>query len=59
MSQTQDSAKYTPKPVVSSRTENSAGSYTYTEYLSTVRAQITATKELNDMLSEFCLAQLP
>lgn len=59
VNQTQDSAKYTPKPVATSRTENSAGSYTYTEYLSTVRTQITATKELHDMLSEFCLAQLP
>ena len=57
--QTQDSAKFTPKPVFSSRTENSAGTQTYTEYLSTVRTQIAATKELHDMLSEFCLAQLP
>jgi len=57
--QTQDSAKYTPKPVINNRTENNTGTQTYTEYLSTVRTQIAATKELHDLLSEFCLAQLP
>ncbi|XP_078368506.1 mediator of RNA polymerase II transcription subunit 29-like [Oculina patagonica] len=57
--QTQDSAKYTPRPVYSSRTESNADTQPYTEYLSTVRTQIAATKELHDMLSEFCMAQLP
>ena len=57
--QTQLSVKYTPKPVSNSRTENSAGSQTYAEYLSTVRTQIAAAKDLQDMLSDFCSAQLP
>jgi len=56
--QTQLSMKFTPKPVSSSRTENSAGTQTYTEYLSTVRTQIASAKELQDMLFEFCSTQL-
>ena len=58
-SQTHDSGRYTPKPIFSSKTENVAGTQTYSEYLSTVRTQIAATKELHDMLSEFSSAQLP
>lgn len=50
--------KYTPKPVSNSKTENVTGTQTYTEYLSTVRTQIAAAKELQDLLSDFCLAQL-
>ena len=56
--QTQLSMKYTPKVVSSNRTENATGTQSYTEYLSTVRTQIAATKELQDMLADFCLAQL-
>lgn len=58
-SQTHDSGRYTPKPIFSSKTENVAGTQTYSEYLSTVSTQIAATKELHDMLSEFSSAQLP
>ena len=58
-SQTHDSGRYTPKPIFSSKTENVAGTQTYSEYLSTVRTQIAATKELHDMLSEFSSTQLP
>ena len=58
-SQTHDSGRYTPKPIFSSKTENVAGTQTYSEYLSTVSIQIAATKELHDMLSEFSSAQLP
>ena len=56
--QTQLSMKNTPKPVSNSKTENVTGTQTYTEYLSTVRTQIAAAKELQDLLSAFCLAQL-
>lgn len=56
--QTQLSMKYTPKPVSNSKTENVTGTQTYTEYLSTVRTQIAAAKELQDLLSDFCIAQL-
>ena len=56
--QTTLSMKYTPKPVSNSKTENVTGTQTYTEYLSTVRTQIAAAKELHDFLSDFCLAQL-
>ena len=58
-SQTHNSGRYTPKPIFSSKTENVAGTQTYSEYLSTVRTQIAATKELHDMLSEFSSTQLP
>ncbi|XP_068683464.1 mediator of RNA polymerase II transcription subunit 29-like [Montipora foliosa] len=56
--QTQLSLKYTPRPVPNGRTDNTAGTQTYTDYLSTVRTQIAASKELKDILSEFCSAQL-
>ena len=56
--QTQLSMKNTPKPVSNHKTENVTGTQTYTEYLSTVRTQIAAAKELQDLLSDFCLAQL-
>ncbi|XP_022810385.1 mediator of RNA polymerase II transcription subunit 29-like [Stylophora pistillata] len=57
--QTRNRGRYTPKPICSSKTENLTGTQTYTEYLSTVRTQIAATKELHELLSDFCYTQLP
>lgn len=57
--QTQLSMKYTPRLVQNnSKSDNTTGTQTYTDYLSTVRTQIATAKELKDMLSEFCSAQL-
>ena len=56
--QTQYSVKYSPKPVLSSRTENNPDTQTYAKYLSTVRAQIGAAKELHDILLNFTVAPL-
>jgi len=57
--QAQLSMKYTPRLVQNnSKSDNTTGTQTYTDYLSTVRTQIATAKELKDMLSEFCSAQL-
>lgn len=57
--QAQLSMKYTPRLVQNnSKSDNTTGTQTYTDYLSTVRTQIATVKELKDMLSEFCSAQL-
>lgn len=57
--QAQLSMKYTPRLVQNnSKSDNTTGTQTYTDYLSTVRTQIATAKELKDILSEFCSAQL-
>ncbi|XP_074632211.1 mediator of RNA polymerase II transcription subunit 29-like [Acropora palmata] len=57
--QAQLSMKYTPRLVQNnSKSDNTTGTQTYTDYLSTVRTQIATAKELKDMLSEFSSAQL-
>lgn len=50
--QSQESHKFTSKPD-SKLSESDVPPQTYSDYLSAVRSQVTATKEIHDLLKDF------
>lgn len=50
--QSQESQKFTSRPE-SKQSESDVPPQTYSDYLSTVRLQVTATKEIHDLLKDF------